>query len=167
MAELEQEHPKLNTSDKKKISYENAVHPSHAKRAQKESPLIDLKTDITQKSLNFVEKFFSDSSANNSDNEQQPSSSHSKSRKMKSTQEQHHDDEPDGPSSLAQELPAVPEHLNVPLPAVREPLDTDDSRKEFDEHLSTIVSMFPNIEPGVCFMILQASEGRLPETIER
>ncbi|KAI9250419.1 hypothetical protein EDC94DRAFT_623230 [Helicostylum pulchrum] len=158
MAELEQEHPKLNTTDKKKISYENAVHPSHAKKAQRE-PLIDLKTDIAQKSLNFVEKFFSDSSASNSDTEQSSSSA----RKVNHVH--HHDFVPDDPSSLSQELP-VPDHINAPLPSLPVPLDTDDSRKEFDEHLSTIVTMFPNIEPGVCFMILQASEGRLPETIE-
>lgn len=157
MSELNEEQPKI-AADKKKISYENAVHPSHIKRAQKEQPLIDLKTDIAQKSMNFVERFFSDS-ANSSENEQ----SSSTKREVKN------DYVPDDPSSLSQELP-IPANLNEPLPSlpsVQNQLDTDESRKEFDEHLSTIVSMFPNIEPGVCFMILQASEGKLPETIER
>ncbi|KAG2209405.1 hypothetical protein INT47_008247, partial [Mucor saturninus] len=156
MGELDEEQPKILAADKKKVSYENAVHPSHVKRAQKEQPLLDLKTDIAQKSMNFVERFFSDS-ANSSDNEQSSSK-----RNIK------HEFVPEDPSSLAQELP-IPANLEAPLPplpAIENQLDNDQSRKEFDEHLSTIVSMFPNIEPGVCFMILQASEGRLPETIE-
>lgn len=157
MGELNEEQPQIIAVDKKKISYENAVHPSHVKRAQKEQPLLDLKTDIAQKSMNFVERFFSDS-ANSSDNEQ-PSSSRRGVNK--------HEFVPEDPSSLAQELP-IPANINeAPLPPLPALENNDQSRKEFDEHLGTIVSMFPNIEPGVCFMILQASEGRLPETIER
>lgn len=150
MGELNEEQPKI-TADKKKISYENAVHPSHAKRAQKEHPL----TDIGQKSMNFVERFFSDS-ANSSESEQ----SSSKREIIK------HDYVPEDPSSLSQELP-IPDNLNESLPALNTTENQEESGKEFDEHLSTIVSMFPNIEPGVCFMILQASQGKLPETIER
>jgi hypothetical protein len=165
MTELEQEQPKILEDEKRQVSYENAVHPVHAKKAHKEKPLIDLGNDIAQKSINFVEKFFSDSSASNSESE---GSSNTQQRRVKK-QHHHHDYVPDDPSSLSQELP-IPAHLNErPLPARPEqhPQDTEDARKEFDEHLSTIVSMFPNVEPGVCFMILQANEGRLPETIER
>lgn len=167
MEELEGEQPKVTTADKKQVSYENAVHPAHAKKAHKEQPLIDLGNDIAQKSINFVEKFFSDSSASNSESES-PSSSNG--RRVKRQYHQHqHDYVPDDPSSLSQELP-IPANLNYQppvLPPRLQPQDTEESRKEFDEHLSTIVQMFPNIEPGVCFMILQASEGKLPETIER
>lgn len=182
MAELEVEQPKPAVPDKKQISYENAVHPAHAKKAHKEQPLIDLGNDIAQKSINFVEKFFSDSSASNSESELSSSSNAAaaarrvKRQQQQQQQPQHHhqlhhqhDYVPEDPSSLAQELP-IPANLNDQyrgLPPRLQPQDTEESRKEFDEHLSTIVQMFPNIEPGVCFMILQASEGRLPETIER
>ncbi|CAO3624282.1 unnamed protein product [Mucor fragilis] len=167
MAELDQEQPlQVLSNDKKQVSYENAMHPIHAKKQhQKEQPLIDLGTDIAQKSIHFVEKLFSDSSASNSETEASSTSPKQKQRR------QHHSDSyvPDEPSSLSQELP-VPENMVTPeLAASRvvEAASTEDSHKIFDENLSTIVSMFPNIEPGVCFMILQASEGKLPQTIER
>ncbi|KAL7318432.1 hypothetical protein PS15m_001678 [Mucor circinelloides] len=166
MAELDQEQPQVLNDDKKQVSYENAVHPIHAKKQQqKEQPLIDLGTDIAQKSIHFVEKLFSDSSASNSENE----AATSPKQKQRRQHHQHHSDSyvPDEPSSLSQELP-VPENMVTPeLAAARvEATSTEDSHKIFDENLSTIVSMFPNIEPGVCFMILQASEGKLPQTIE-
>ncbi|KAK4515401.1 uncharacterized protein ATC70_010346 [Mucor velutinosus] len=169
MAELDQEQPPQVLSDgKKQVSYENAVHPIHAKKQQqKEQPLIDLGTDIAQKSIHFVEKLFSDSSASNSETE---ASSTSPKQNQRRQHHQHHSDSyvPDEPSSLSQELP-VPENMVTPeLAASRvvEAASAEDSHKMFDENLSTIVSMFPNIEPGVCFMILQASEGKLPQTIE-
>jgi len=167
MAELDQEQPQVLNDDKKQVSYENAVHPIHAKKQQqKEQPLIDLGTDIAQKSIHFVEKLFSDSSASNSENE----AATSPKQKQRRQHHQHHSDSyvPDEPSSLSQELP-VPENMVTPeLAAARvEATSTEDSHKIFDENLSTIVSMFPNIEPGVCFMILQASGGKLPQTIER
>ncbi|KAI8366050.1 uncharacterized protein BYT42DRAFT_588718 [Radiomyces spectabilis] len=39
-------------------------------------------------------------------------------------------------------------------------------QEHFDRMLKTTVAMFPNIEPGVCYMILQANEGRITETID-
>lgn len=170
MAELDQEQPKITSTDKRQISYENAVHPLHAKKAQKDQPLIDLGTDIAHKSRNFVEKLFSDSSASNSEAEM----SSSQLRKRQPTRRPHHPHHhhhdnyvSDDPSSLAQELP-VPANLNKPLPVRQESgIHGEDARKEFDENLTTLISMFPNIEPDVCFMILQASEGKLPRTIER
>lgn len=154
MNELNQEQPKELLSDKQSVNYDNALHPWHAKKAQKEQPLIDL----AQKSMNFVEKLFSD---NNSEGE---------SSKKNRNQRLHHD-VPEEPSPLSQQLPVPKDHLlseqqQRALPA-RQIQEEDDARKQFDEHLSTIVSMFPNIEPGVCFMILQATDGKLPETIER
>ncbi|KAL9541681.1 hypothetical protein MBANPS3_008989 [Mucor bainieri] len=173
MAELDQEQPPpVLDDDKKQVSYENAVHPIHAKKQQqKEQPLIDLGTDIAQKSIHFVERLFSDSSASNSETETSSTSPSQKQRRQHHHHHQHHSDSyvPDEPSSLSQELP-VPENMVTPeLAASRvvEAASTQDSHKIFDENLSTIVSMFPNIEPGVCFMILQASEGKLPQTIER
>ncbi|RCH86588.1 hypothetical protein CU098_003459 [Rhizopus stolonifer] len=153
MNELNQEQPKELLSDKQSVNYDNALHPWHAKKAQKEQPLIDL----AQKSMNFVEKLFSD---NNSEGE---------SSKKNRNQRLHHD-VPEEPSPLSQQLPVPKDHLlseqqQRALPA-RQIQEEDDARKQFDEHLSTIVSMFPNIEPGVCFMILQATDGKLPETIE-
>ncbi|KAI9280684.1 hypothetical protein BY458DRAFT_577894 [Sporodiniella umbellata] len=154
MNELNHEHPKEDLPDKHTVNYENALHPWHAKKAQKEQPLIDL----AQKSMNFVEKLFSD---NNNEGES--------SRKNRD-QKIHHDVVPEEPSPLSQHLPVPENHLlseqqQRALPARQ--IQEDDARKQFDEHLSTIVSMFPNIEPGVCFMILQATDGKLPETIER
>ncbi len=62
MEELEKEQPKLTSSDKRQISYENAVHPSHAKKNTKDQPLIDLGNDIAQKSkaktMSFIHKQF-------------------------------------------------------------------------------------------------------------
>jgi hypothetical protein len=164
MAELDQEQPKI-TTDKRQISYENAVHPLHAKKALKDQPLIDLGSDIAHKSMNFVEKLFSDSSASNSDAE--TSSQHHKKHQTRRTHNHHDNYVPNDPSSLAQELP-MPANLNNTLPARQEfGIHSEDARKEFDENLTTLISMFPNIEPDVCFMILQASEGKLPQTIER
>ncbi|KAI8645855.1 hypothetical protein BD408DRAFT_411168 [Parasitella parasitica] len=168
MTELDQEQPQtINDDTKQVISYENALHPRHAKKhLQKDQPLIDLGTDIAQKSINFVEKLFSDSSASNSENENLASP-----KQMHRRHHNHHHNSdnhvPNEPSSLSQELP-VPVNMVTPnLAAARvEGTTVRDSHKEFDENLSTIVSMFPNIEPGVCFMILQASEGKLSHTIE-
>jgi hypothetical protein len=168
MAELDQEQPKIISTDKRQISYENAVHPLHAKKAQKDQPLIDLGTDIAHKSMNFVEKLFSDSSASNSEAEMSsPSQQHKGQQTRRPHHHHHHNYVPDDPSSLAQELP-VPANLNNVLPARQDVgIHSEDARKEFDENLTTLISMFPNIEPDVCFMILQASEGKLPRTIER
>ncbi|KAG1045841.1 hypothetical protein G6F43_011217 [Rhizopus delemar] len=135
MNELEQEQSKQPVY-KKAISYEDALHPWHAKRVQQ--PL----GNIAQKSMSFVEKLFSDSeSSYNRKEEEEPS-----------------------PLSQQLPLPQIEEHQQRVLPARQ--IQEEEARKEFDEHLSTIVSMFPNIEPGVCFMILQATDGKLPETIE-
>ncbi|KAI9482986.1 MAG: hypothetical protein EXX96DRAFT_556407 [Benjaminiella poitrasii] len=164
MIELAKEEPKMVTEDKRQVSYENAVHPLHAKKAQQQQPLIDLGSDIAQKSLSFVEKLFSDSSASNSESELHTSGS----KKLHHHHHHHHDSNyyvPNSPSSLSQELP-LPANLNTQLQQ-ETGLQTENAGQEFDEHLSTIVSMFPNIEPGVCFMVLQACEGKLPETIER
>ncbi|CEP07299.1 hypothetical protein [Parasitella parasitica] len=169
MAELDQEQPQVIDDAKKQVvSYENAMHPIYAKKQQqKEQPLIDLGTDIAQKSIHFVEKLLSDSSASNSENE---TSTSTKQMLRRRHNHQHNPDThfPDDPSSLSQKLP-VPANMETSnLAAARvEGTTARDSHKEFDENLSTIVSMFPNIEPGVCFMILQASEGKLPQTIER
>lgn len=172
MAELKEEQPEADPVDKRQVSYENALHPLHAKKSQKEQPLIDLGSDIAQKSIHFVEKLFSDSSASNSENESAPSSSKvHKKMPQKTHHRQHENYVPEDPSSLSQELPVPPNATTPDLSATRAADPTgiygENARKEFDENLSTIVSMFPNIEPGVCFMILQASEGKLSETIER
>lgn len=169
MAELNHENPQeAQPTDKRQVSYENALHPLHAKKSQKEQPLIDFGTDIAQKSMNFVEKLFSDSSASNSENEL-PSSSSRTNIKKPVHHRQHENYVPEDPSSLSQELP-IPPNMTTPdlsKSKATEGIYGENARKEFDENLSTIVSMFPNVEPGVCFMILQASEGKLSETIER
>ncbi|KAI8985380.1 hypothetical protein BDB01DRAFT_849959 [Pilobolus umbonatus] len=146
MQELKSEQPEMNT-DKQPVSYENALHPVHAKRSLKEQPLLELGTDIANKSRQFVEKLF----------DSQP----------EQVKQRH--DGMDDPSSLTQKLPVPTESMinTQQNRQKRSSIVDDESRKKFDENLSTIVSMFSNIEPDVCFMILQASNGQLQQTIDR
>ncbi|KAI8967830.1 hypothetical protein BDF20DRAFT_899482 [Mycotypha africana] len=181
MAALEQEESQgVLEKDKKQVSYDNVLHPRHAKKQPQQQPLMDLGSDITQKSKQLVEKLFSDSHppsdsdtgvASSSSRQVYPSSPpppRSPSQGQSTPQRANSPFYvPNDPSSLSQELP-VPSTMAAPEGAVASPrpLSDDEARKEFDENLSTIVQMFPNIEPGVCFMILQASKGKLPQTIE-
>lgn len=140
MLELKQEQPEIST-DRKPVSYENAVHPMHAKKKNTQTG-----SDITNRSLQYVDKLLVE---------------HDHPMKDKSAY--------DDPSSLSQQLPFPTESMihsqSQQNKRVSQQKD-DETRKKFDENLSTIISMFSNIEPDVCFMILQASDNKLQQTIE-
>lgn len=62
---------------------------------------------------------------------------------------------------------ATPPHAN-PIPAnVSPPRPRQTiSPQEFQDNLTTLTAMFPNVEQDVILMILQANEGRLSQTID-
>jgi hypothetical protein len=148
--------PEPSTTNREKVSYENAVHPAHIQKQQQddEKPLIDFGTEAVHKSLNFVEKFLYPESSSSAE----PIESRPMIRRGSST------------SVYQPQNPTVFKKPNQPDDQPTSPvaqLTKEQAQQQFDENLSTIVSMFPNIEPGVCFMVLQANEGRLSESIEK
>ncbi|KAI8388712.1 uncharacterized protein BYT42DRAFT_611723 [Radiomyces spectabilis] len=42
----------------------------------------------------------------------------------------------------------------------------EEMQRAFDDKLKTVIAMFPNVDPDVCFMILQASDGQVAKTVD-
>ena len=190
MAELKQERPSV-SQDKQKINYDNAVHPSRSPQAQPQ-PLIDpvkaaaliekgstFAQKTMQKPLNFVGKIFQGL------NEGSPGSSDDEIAAQRYYQQQQQQGGPMYVQPYPQQQQQVPQHLLPqqyiqqqpgnpdslpqmpprPLPPVPDARAAE-ARREFDENLQSIITMFPNVEPQVCFMILQANEGHVGQTID-
>ncbi|KAI9494585.1 hypothetical protein BDB00DRAFT_295429 [Zychaea mexicana] len=66
------------------------------------------------------------------------------------------------PGGHPENIPQMPPRPLPPLPDPR----AAEARRAFDENLQSIITMFPNVEPQVCFMILQANEGHVGQTID-
>ncbi|KAI9276639.1 hypothetical protein BDA99DRAFT_493758 [Phascolomyces articulosus] len=188
MAELEQERPSV-SQDKQKINYDNAVHPSRSPQVQPQ-PLIDpvkaaaliekgstFAQKTMQKPLNFVGKIFQGL------NEGSPGSSDDELAAQRYYQQQLQQQQggPAGPMYVQQQHQqllqqhylqqqqgqpeTIPQMPPRPLPSIPDARAAE-ARQEFDENLQSIITMFPNIEPQVCFMILQANEGHVGQTID-
>ncbi|KAF7728015.1 hypothetical protein EC973_006780 [Apophysomyces ossiformis] len=63
-------------------------------------------------------------------------------------------------------IPSLPPRPMVHPPTTPEALAQQEARRSFDESLKIITNMFPNVEPDVCFLILQENDGRLPQTVD-
>ncbi|KAI7851596.1 hypothetical protein BDC45DRAFT_486285, partial [Circinella umbellata] len=189
MAELKQERPSV-SQDKQKINYDNAVHPSRSPQAQPQ-PLIDpVKTaaliekgstfaqKTMQKPLNFVGKIFqglNEGSPGSSDDEIPTQRYYQQQQggpmyvQPYPQQHQHQQSQQPLPQQYIQQQPSNPETMPQmpprPLPPVPDARAAE-ARREFDENLQSIITMFPNVEPQVCFMILQANEGHVGQTID-
>ncbi|KAI8099025.1 uncharacterized protein BX664DRAFT_11508 [Halteromyces radiatus] len=167
MQELKQERPNV-SQDKQKINYENAVHPSHT--SQVAPPLLDpakaanllekgssFAQKTMQKPLNFVGKIFQglgEGSQESEENQQQ----HLQQQYYQ--QQQHR-------QQYQQYYQQQQQQSNMPsLPPRPLPPQGPDPRQVFDDNLRTIITMFPNVEPDVCFMILQANENDVDSTVD-
>ncbi|KAI8142342.1 hypothetical protein BJV82DRAFT_670000 [Fennellomyces sp. T-0311] len=194
MAELEQERPSI-SQDKQKINYDNAVHPSRSPRAQPQ-PLIDpvkaaallekgsnFAQKTMQKPLNFVGKIFqglNEGSPGSSDDEHaqryyqqqqqygEMDPYYYQQLQQQQQQQQQQLQQPGGqyaqPYPQQQSNPDNIPHL-PPRPLPPDPRAIE-ARRVFEENLQSIITMFPNIEPGVCYMILQANENHVGQTVD-
>ncbi|ORY95537.1 hypothetical protein BCR43DRAFT_493140 [Syncephalastrum racemosum] len=189
MAELEQERPSI-ALDKQKINYDNAVHPSRSPRAQPQ-PLIDpvkaaallergssFAQKTMQKPLNFVGKIFQglneSSDGEDDDDEERPYRRYVSPPQQQQHQHQHqhqHQQQPPlmPPGTVLPDGRIVVEGGSVPQMPPR-PLPPDpravEAQRVFDANLQTIITMFPNVEPDVCFMVFQANEGHVSQTVD-
>lgn len=174
MSELEQERPSV-TQDKQKINYDNAIHPSRSPRVQAQ-PLIDpvkatallekgssFAQKTMQKPLNFVGKIFQGLNEGSPDNDESSSQRyHQQQQQGEDPRSQYGSPEPRyGYHHMdSNNAPHLPPRPLPPDPRVLE------AQRAFDVNLQNIISMFPNVEPNVCFMILQANEGHVSQTID-
>lgn len=182
MAELEQERPSV-SQDKQKINYENALHPSRSPQAQAQ-PLIDpvkaaaliekgssFAQKTMQKPLNFVGKIFQGLNEGSSgEEEHQPRQGdyyggqqvyHNQPLPPTPPQAGQQQQQQQQPYPSPNSIPHLP-----PRPLPPDPRAIEDARRAFDENLQSIITMFPNVEPDVCFMILQANDGQVGPTID-
>lgn len=182
MNELEQERPSV-TQDKQKINYDNAIHPYRSPNAQPQ-PLIDpvraaalLEKGSTfaqktmQKPLNFVGKIFqglNEGSPSSSDDEgssshqQQRLYPHDDPRYQQQHQQQYYYAAPTIPAGGEQrsQRPLPPHPPPAPDPRAVE------AQRVFEANLQSIVSMFSNVDPEVCFMVFQAKGGDVSQTVD-
>ncbi|ORX49924.1 hypothetical protein DM01DRAFT_1409369 [Hesseltinella vesiculosa] len=169
MVELRQERPDMARQDKQKINYDNVVHPSHAPPSSSTSPpLLDsmkaanlLEKGSTfaqktmQKPLNFVGKIFQGLGEPTEEELQQQQQQQYQQQLLERQQQQYYQQQ--------QQLLHQQQQMNANRPLPRQ---GPDPRRIFDDNLKTIVTMFPNVEPDVCFMILQANENDVNRTID-
>lgn len=185
MAELEQERPSV-SQDKQKINYENALHPSRSPQAQAQ-PLIDpvkaaaliekgssFAQKTMQKPLNFVGKIFQglNEGGSSGEEEHQPRQGDYyggqpvyQNQPLPPTPPQGHYHQQQQQQQQPYPSPNSIPHL-PPRPLPPDPRAIEDARRAFDENLQSIITMFPNVEPDVCFMILQANDGQVGPTID-
>ncbi|KAI7875402.1 hypothetical protein K492DRAFT_210947 [Lichtheimia hyalospora FSU 10163] len=178
MAELEQERPTV-SQDKQKINYENALHPSRSPQAQAQ-PLIDpvkaaaliekgssFAQKTMQKPLNFVGKIFQglNEGGSSGEEEHQPRQGEYYGGQQAYQGQPLPPTPPQGGAQPPYPSPNSIPHL-PPRPLPPDPRVVEDARRAFDENLQSIITMFPNVEPDVCFMILQANDGQVGPTID-
>lgn len=190
MNELEKERPSV-AQDKQKINYDNAIHPYRSPSVQPQ-PLIDpvkaaaliekgstFAQKTMQKPLNFVGKIFQGL------NEGSPGSSDDEGSSQQQQQQQHRPYPHDDPRYQQQQqqqyyyaAPAVPGGIGEqprsqrplpphppPHPTVPDPRAVE-AQRVFEANLQSIVSMFSNVDPEVCFMVFQAKGGDVSQTVD-
>ncbi|KAI8985103.1 hypothetical protein BDB01DRAFT_788933 [Pilobolus umbonatus] len=154
MKELQNERPKL-TNDKQQVNYDNAFHPSRLTRSHTQPLLESAKAaaflekgsmfaqKTMQRPLSFVGKIFQGLSDNN------------ETSRPGSPVE---DDAYNGyPAALSH--PPLP-----PRPLSNEQLALQ--KKQFEDNLGILHSMFTNMDDGVCYIILQANRGNITKSID-
>jgi exonuclease VII large subunit len=186
---LKQERPNV-TQDKQKINYENAVHPSHSSQGTpslidpvKAANFIEKGSSFAQKTmqkpLNFVGKiiqglgengqgqdeaqrqqYYHDQQQQHQQHQQQQQQHQQQQQQQQQHYQQYHQQQYQ--QQQAQHInPAMPSL--PPRPHLPQGLDP---RQVFDDNLKTIINMFPNVEPDVCFMILQANENDVDRSVD-
>ncbi|CAO3599004.1 unnamed protein product [Absidia cylindrospora] len=173
MQELKQERPNV-TQDKQKINYENAVHPSHSSQGSpslidpaKAANFIEKGSNFAQKTmqkpLNFVGKIIQGLGEGGQDQDE------AQRQQYYHEQQQYQHQQQQQQQYQQQQQQQHPSHINVAMPSLppRPPLPQGpDPRQIFDDNLKTIITMFPNVEPDVCFMILQANENDVDRSVD-
>ncbi|KAI8334714.1 hypothetical protein BC941DRAFT_515460 [Chlamydoabsidia padenii] len=170
MLELKQERPNV-TQDKQKINYENAVHPSHSSQSipslmdpAKAANFLEKGSTFAQKTmqkpLNFVGKIFQGLGEGGQDDDQQQYYQQQQQQQQLLHQQQ---------QQQQQQQQHYYQHTNPTMPSLppRPPIPQGpDPRQIFDDNLKTIITMFPNVEPDVCYMILQANENDVDRSVD-
>ncbi|KAJ1983161.1 hypothetical protein H4R34_001447 [Dimargaris verticillata] len=148
-----------------------ASEPSAASPAEKAAVFLERFAQRTiEKPLNFVGKLLSDLTTPDTSDEDEPT--HAMAPTVSSPPAHHATRSDGGAVAAGSGHPAPPSLLRdlrgemFPGEHSSRHQQSPESNQEFASNLHLLREMFPNVEPDVCQMVLQANHGYVPATIE-